>query len=174
MNTLKNFDKLVKKIIKRDSKYDLKVQLKEHPIKNTGLFAIKPIKKGEVIAHYKIGVYVYKGYTSPTNNVYTFNVYRKSGSDIKKYVGDINEHSFPLPINNIPFWGPFANEPSKGEVSNAEIDLNLDANYASRKTVKEGDTLVYDLVAIKNIKKGDEILWYYGEDYLRNYEVSKK
>ena len=33
---------------------------------------------------------------------------------------------------------------------------------------------IYKLVAIRHIKPGDEILWYYGPDYNRDYEVSKK
>lgn len=155
---------------------DLKVVLKKDPVKGVGLFAKKNIKKNEVIAYYKIQVFNYKTYKSPTNNVYTFNIYRKNGSEIKNLIGDITVDSFPSPVKNISYWAPFANEPSleKDEVSNAEVDLDLENNYKNRKTVKVGDTMVYKLVATKDINRGDEIMWYYGEDYIRDYAVSKK
>ena len=49
------------------------------------------------------------------------------------------------------------------------MDYNLDENYKNKKIVKIGDSLIYNLVAIKNIKKGDEILWDYGDEYVRDY-----
>ena len=51
--------------------------------------------------------------------------------------------------------------------------MNLDDNYNKRKKVVVGDTLIYKLVASKHIKPGDEIVWYYGPDYTRDYVVNK-
>lgn len=158
--------------IKKQNK-NKKVALKKHSVKGMGLFALQPIKKGEIIAYYKVTIHEHGKYKSPTNNVYTFNIYRKSGTDIKKYIGDIDNNSFPKEIDGVSFLAPFANEPSIGEKSNAEIDLDLDENYKNRRFVKAGENMIYKLVAIKNIKKGEEILWYYGDQYIRNYKVSK-
>jgi hypothetical protein len=171
---MNNFKLDIDTIKKRTSNKYVKVQLKKHPIKGIGLYATQNIQKNEVIAHYKITVYLYKNYDSPTKNVYTFNVYRKNGTDIKKYIGDISNDSFVKPVKNISFLAPFANEPSIGEKSNAEMELNLENNYKDRSHVNVGDTLIYNLVAIRDIKKGEEILWYYGEQYNRDYKVSKK
>ena len=49
---------------------------------------------------------------------------------------------------------------------------HLKQNYKKRTKVKEGQSMVYKLVAVRHIKPGDEILWYYGPDYNRDYEVS--
>lgn len=169
-----NFKKFVDKLKRKERLYRTKVELKEHPIKGMGLFARDKFKKGDIIAYYKVTVYDADKYISPTHNVYTFHIYRKNGAYIKKYIGDIDKSSFPNPVNGISFLGPFANEPSVGETSNAEVDLNLDENYSDRRWLRAGDTVIYNVIAIKTIKKGDEILWYYGDDYLRNYEVNEK
>ena len=157
------------KIKKQADSEKLKIELKKHPVKGFGLFAKRLIKKGEIIAFYKITVYSAIKYNSSTNNTYTFNVYKKDGTENKKYIGDIDSTSFPKSINNISFLAPFANEPSTNETINAEMDYNLDENYKNKKIVKIGDSLIYNLVAIKNIKKGDEILWDYGDEYVRDY-----
>lgn len=149
----------------------LKVTLKNHPIKGGALYAIKPIKKGELIAYYKIRLFRLDEYDSPTNNMYTFDVYTKSGNSSRKLIGDIDLTSFPDPINNIPFWAPFANEPMKNQKCNAEIDHNVKENYKNRKIAKAGSVLIYKLVATRNIARNDEITWYYGDNYERDYEV---
>ena len=154
----------------------LKVTLKKDKIKGTGLYATKGIKKGEIIAYYKIKVFNFDKYDSPTNNVYTFDVYTSKGNDSKTFIGDLDEDSFPPPLNGISFWAPFANEPTTKQKTNAEMDTNIDANYKDkgRKRVREGDSLIYELVAKRYIKPGEEIMWYYGEDYERDYEVGKE
>jgi hypothetical protein len=163
----------IKRILRKTkNKNLLTVTLKEGPIKGVGLYATKMIKKGEIIAHYKITIFDEKTYKSPTKYVYSFSIYNKSGKSNNKLIGDIDLDSIPPPINDITYWGLFANEPSGKQVENAEIDMNLHYNYKNRKRVKIGSTIVYDLVAIKNIKKGDEVVWYYGEDYERDYEVN--
>jgi len=153
------------------NKNKLKITLKKDPIKSSGVYATKPIKKNEVIAYYKVKVFNYDKYESPTGNMYTFNIYTKNGNESKTFIGDIDLDSFPLPENNITFWGPFLNEPSKGQKANAEVDNNIKENYKNRKRVKEGQTLIYKIVAKRNIKTGEELMWYYGEDYIRDYEV---
>ncbi len=155
------------------NKDKLKVILKKDNIKGTGIYAIKPIKKGETIAYYKITVFKHDTHKSPTGSVYTFTIYTAGGNPSQAFIGDIDLTSFPTPSpkNNIPFWGPFANEPSGNQKVNAEIDTNQRRNYKDKKRMQLGDSMVYDLVATRNIKPGEEVVWYYGEDYKRDYEV---
>lgn len=152
---------------------NLSVELRETKKKGKGLFATKSIKKGELIAYYKIKVFQKKGYVSPTNSVYLFEVYRKNGEPYKRLIGDVYEDSYPEPLNNITFWAPYANEPSKNQKSNSYIDLNLKENYEGKTYLQDGDIVIYKLVAKKPIRKGQEILWHYGPDYHREYEVGQ-
>ena len=45
-------------------------------------------------------------------------------------------------------------------------------NYKNKDRIKEGDTLIYKLVATENINVGEEICWYYGKSYKRNYKIT--
>tara|TARA_R110001599_G_scaffold287650_2_gene490244 strand:- start:2905 stop:3411 length:507 start_codon:yes stop_codon:yes gene_type:complete len=161
------------KVINRTDK-TLSVKLKKTKEKGISLFATKIINKGETIAFYKIKVFLTRTYDSPTNYVYYFEIYRKNGEAYKRLVGDIDADSFPEPIDGISFLAPFANEPSESQRVNAEIDINLKENYIGKTFLQPGDVLVYKLVASKKIRPGEEILWYYGKDYNRNYKVGKK
>ena len=162
------------KILKETpDKKNLNVTLKKSKDKGVGLFATKTIKKGDTIAYYKIQMFREKDYESPTDFVYSFEVYRKNGEIYKRLIGDIYPDSFPEPENNIPFWGPFANEPSQNQRTNADIEIDLEENYKDRNFSVPGDTMVYRLVATKIIRPQDEILWYYGRHYPRNYKVGK-
>ena len=164
-----SFDYLIKK-----NRKDLKVKLKKTKEKGLGLFANKDIKKGEILAYYKIKIFRTNTYESPTDSVYIFEVYRKNEEPYKRLIGDIYEDSFPDPVDNIPFWGPLVNEPSQNQRVNAEIDINTKENYKDKTFSSPEETMIYKLVATKKIRKGDEILWYYGKDYPRNYKVGKK
>ena len=153
----------------------LSVTLKKNKYAGTGLFATKNIKKGAVIAYYKMKLYkdtVNSPYKSPTKCMYCFTVYTKNGNMHKTLIGDLDTESAPQPKNNIPYWGYFANEPSGKQKENCEIDVNLSGNYKSKSRLKEGDFITYKLIASHNIKAGEEIVWCYGESYARNYETS--
>jgi hypothetical protein len=150
--------------------YDLKVTLKKN-FKGTSLYAKKSIKKGGVIAYYKFIVRKnIDDFEGVNNNMYTITIYNKNGRARNTLIGDVFKGSLEPPKHNIPFWAYFSNEPSKGQEENSRIDINLKSNYRNRDTVKPNDTMVYKLVAIKNIKVGEEITWCYGEEYIRNYE----
>lgn len=157
-----------KKLIKGKK---LDVTLKKDPIKGVGLYATNKIKKGEVIALYKIKVFLKKDHE--TDNIYVFEVYKKNGDDYKRLIGDIYEDSFSEPIDGIPFWAPFANEPNKSQRINSEIDIDLKGNFKDRNYLVPGDIVIYKLISTKMIKPGTEIMWYYGPDYERNYLVGK-
>ncbi len=150
---------------------NLKVTLKKTKKKGVGLYATQKIDKGEVIAFYKIKIFRKKDYESPTNSVYLIEVYQKNGKPYKTLIGDIDENSFPEPVDGIPFWAPFANEPSKNEKTNSELEIELKTNYSDRKYSTPGESMTYNLVATKKILPGEEIMWFYGKDYDRDYEI---
>lgn len=165
----------INKIIARTPNVDkLKIILKHDKIKGTGIYATKNIKENELIAYYKMKIFDYRTYNSPTNCVYAFDIYTQTGRESKNLIGDIDLSSFPNPLKDIPYWAPFANEPFPDQQLNAEIDTNLSENYANRKRARVGSYMVYKLVATKNIKPGDEITIYYGKDYKRNYDFDIK
>ena len=113
---------------------------------------------------------------SPYGDMYHFTIYKKNGDSYRNFVGDLYKGSLPLPKNDIPYWAYFSNEPSPGQKFNCEIDFQENENFTKkdRKTLKEGDTVTYALVSTKPIKKGEEILWCYGNSYNRNYKINKK
>ena len=152
---------------------ELSVALKRTELKGMGLYADKPIKKGDTIAYYKLKVFDTRNYTSPTDFTYAFSIYTKDGELIQNLVGDIDFNSLDRPINNVPFWGMFINEPSADQVINVEVDYNLDLNYKSGSELNTGDTIVYRFIATTDIEEGDEILWYYGKNYYRGYEINE-
>jgi hypothetical protein len=153
----------------------LPVTLKKHRLAGTGLFATKNIRKGQVISYYRMKVHTdsnKKRYRSPTKCMYCFTIYTKNGNASNNLLGDIDIESAPLPKKLIPFWAYFSNEPSGKQVENAEIDMNLDENYKKRSKVRDGDYMIYKLIATKPIKAGQEVVWCYGGAYDRNYKTS--
>lgn len=165
----------IDKILKRTKQLDdLKVTLKHDEKKGSGLFAVKHIKEGETIAYYKMTVFNINEYTSPTNLIYSFDIYSIKGKECKNSIGDLDTGSFPPPLNNIPYWGPFVNEPSPKQKLNAEIDIDSESNYKNRKRIKYGSHVTYKVIAKCDIKPGEEITIYYGKDYPRNYKINIK
>ena len=163
-----------RKILKETpNKKNLSVTLKKSPEKGVGLFATKTIKKGDTIAYYKIQIFLERTYESPTDFVYSFEVYRKNGQKYQRLIGDIYDGSFPLPENDIPFWGAFVNEPSENGRTNADIEIDLENNYKDRNFSVPGETMIYKLIATRKIQPKEEILWYYGKNYKRDYKVGK-
>ena len=151
---------------------NLKVILKKDPIKGAGLYATKQIVTDETIAYYKITVFDYRYHKSPTNYVYAFGVYTLNEKESKNLLGDIDLNSFPEPLNNIPFWAAFVNEPSNDQSINSRIDLNTSENYKGIKIMRKGRQIIYKLIATKDIMPDEEITIYYGKDYPRTYEIN--
>ena len=164
-----------KKLVKSADRKKVKTTLKKTEGKGVGLYSTKKIEQGEVIAYYRIKVFRQKDYESPTNGTYTFEVYRKNGEAYKRLIGDIAEDSFPNPgEDNITFWAPFANEPTVQQRTNAEIDTNVKETYLNKTFSMIDDIVDYKLVASRDIAPNEEIMWYYGDQYSRNYKVGKK
>lgn len=148
----------------------LKVTLKKVRNKGVGLYATKPIKEDGLIAYYKVTIFREKGYKSPTNMAYSIAIMTKGDKKSKTFLGDLTVESLPPPCRGIPYWGYFSNEPSGKQEPNCYIDNNLKENYRGKKIVKEGDVFIYKLRAMRDIKKGEEITWCYGEGYERDYD----
>jgi len=152
----------------------LRVYLKKS-YKGVSLFAREPIKKGQIVSYYKIKVISERSKVKRVKDgIYTFNIYSKDDEKIKKYYGDICMESLDTPRRGIPFFGYFANEPSNGQVCNTRVDINLKENYSDRDEVRPGDFMVYRLIALRDISMDDEICWYYGDHYDRDYDISDR
>lgn len=151
----------------------LKTTLKKIRNKGIGTFANRNIKQNEVVLYYLLKAYNLKRFPNLFNNVYTVELYTKRGNNIKSLVGDLcNESLIEPDSNGVAYWGYFANEPSTVQESNTFLDTNLNENYLNRSRIKEGDYVLYRLIATRDIKKGEEITWCYGSLYSRNYETS--
>jgi len=160
----------------------MKIELKKNPVKGVGIYATSRIKDGEIVALYRLQVFRTETYRSITGNAYCFSIYTRQGNESKTFIGDLVPESLQDPIlvedRYIPYCGYFANEPSPDQISNVWVDMNIKENYRTRKILKEGNFIVYKLVAIKDIEPGDEIVWHYGDsyhgrDYLVNPETQK-
>ena len=108
-----------------------------------------------------------KTISPPKKDMYHFTVYNKKGYEYKKLTGDLYTGSLPNPKNNIPYWGYLSNEPMCDEKYNADADMSN-----NKSKVREGDTLTYTIIAEKDIKKGEEVMWCYGSSYARTYPTS--
>ena len=86
----------IDRILKETNTTNLKVTLKKDPTKGTGLYTTKSIKKGEIIAYYKLKTVKYHNYKSPTNLVYAFDVYTIKGNESKMLIADIDLTVFNL------------------------------------------------------------------------------
>ena len=151
----------------------LKTTLKKIRNKGIGIFANRNIKQNEVVVYYLLKAYNLKRFPNLFNNVYTVELYTKRGNNIKSLVGDLcNESLIEPDSNGVAYWGYFSNEPSTVQESNTFLDTNLNENYLNRSRIKEGDYVLYRLIASRDIKKGEEITWCYGSLYSRNYETS--
>jgi SET domain-containing protein len=166
---MEDFLDIDKVLRKTKDKTKLKVTLK-HNQKGSSVYAKRQIKKGEVVLYYMFKLFNRDDYESPTNFDYAMKIYDKKDNIVRKYKGDIDETCMPKPKRGIPYWGVFANEPSPGEEDNVELNTNNKSNNKTK--MKDGKHLTYKLVAIKDIKRGEEIMWGYGDSYPREYEVA--
>ena len=170
-NMLLHMDRILNNTKNKDN---IKIILKKDNIKGTGVYATQFIEEGETIAYYRIRIFNQSTYKSPTNFIYTFSIYGTKGKKCDHLIGDIDSESIPEPLNNIPYWGMFVNEPFTNQDINSEVDINTDYNYIERKRVRVGMYLVYKIVAKRDIDIDEEITIYYGDEYERDYELKLK
>ena len=94
------------------------------------------------------------------------------GEEIEDLAGNICSESLQLPTKDgITYWAYFSNEPSMGQKENCTLKFKNILEETKKKKLKEGDFVVYPLIATSNIEKGDEIVWCYGSDYERDYKT---
>jgi hypothetical protein len=152
--------------------HDLDCTLKRTS-KGVSIIAKKPIKKGKIVAYYKILLFDINTHKGVKNSTYTISIYNKNGSENNNLIGDLYLGSLESPKYNIPFWGYLSNEPSPPkQTENVFLDINLKQNYKNKKKLKVGDTMIYKLIATRDIKIGEEICWCYGDNYARKYKVN--
>jgi hypothetical protein len=151
------------------NKTKLNVTLKYNN-KGAAIYAKNKIKKGDVVVYYLFKIFDKKTYDSPSDNEYSMKVYDKKDNINEKYIGDVDITCIPQPKRNIPFWGVFSNEPSIGDHDNVKLDTNNKSNNKTK--IKVGKYFTYKLVATRDIKRGEEIMWGYGTFYERDYEVA--
>lgn len=125
-----------------------------------GLVATKKIRKHSYFALYLVQI---KHADDVRDSTYAISV-----PDRDDLVGDIcGDSVLPPTAGGLPFWGHFANEPTKTERENTAFSLI----YNPRKV---GRYALYGLYATETIRIGEECMWCYGESYnaARNYETS--
>jgi len=154
-----------------------------------GVFARRDLKKGTLVAYYVIklskhftktpsptkGMYVTDAPASPSNpekNSRTF------FGDIGQDAGDVfGRHVF----KGKPVCGHVINEPGMDEIENCHMptttwDASLlkDGTGRRRAVFKAGDVVFHNIKTFRAVKKGEELITVYGDDYERNYKVGKK
>lgn len=159
-----------KELVRHAKGHKLKIKLRTHPQAGRFVVATANIKKGSIVAYYQGMVFPerLKGFD---NSSYRFELPTAGGGFSRKYLIDIYLGSFPSPVRGVPFWGPFMNEPTLEKSENIEPRYNLPRNYRNKDAKKAGDIYIIDMVAIKNIKKGEAVTWCYGEEYGRKYKA---
>ena len=152
---------------------NLRVTLKHDTIKGIGVYATKQIKENEIVAYYILKVFEADKYVSPTNEVYTFAVFTKSGKIDDKLIADITPDCFTYPIKNVPYWGCFINEPIPKQILNTKFipEIKKNSKMCEKNKIHAGDYVTYSVQAIRDIDIGDELTTYYGDEYKRDYVI---
>lgn len=140
-----------------------------HNAKGKCLLATQTIKKDQILAYYKVKVVDYRTYTYPHGNTYLISIAKRNGSEHTYLIGDMYSGSDRLPSKGVPYLAQYANEPYPTETTNCYIDTLSAFNF--RRTIREGDTVTYALRASRRIRTGEEIVWHYGDNYERDYQV---
>lgn len=166
---MRGVDPIVARSLQKNVK-GVKCTVRRGP-KGNSLFCTKPIRKNSVIAYYKFLVHKWDKLKGYKHNMYVMTVYNH-GRESKTFIGDVFPGSLEKPKRGIPFIAHFSNEPSGRQKENCYLDIRTKANYRNRSRVKEGDTMVYCLRALRNIEKNEEIVWCYSSSYQRGYKAN--
>lgn len=152
------------------------VEVKASAKHGLGLFAKIDIERGQRIAIYQViarpasEIDEIYGVILPTTTEESFD-YILAGVPIKDTSRFVDYEGHIL--RNLAM---FINEPSPEETSNVDILMNRIENLVRRgqERAKINDVFTYYFYTLRDIKAGEEILWYYGENYHRDYPVSKR
>lgn len=151
------------------------VEIKESPGRGQGLFAKRDIKNGDYVAMYRV-VARPNEETDPIYGVVLPTLTKESFDD--KLTGvpikdtSISTIKDGILIRNIAMY---INEPGPNESSNVDILMNRVENLIrkNKQRADVNDIFDYYFYATRDIKAGEELLWYYGPYYNRNYSISK-
>jgi len=157
-------------IKKECKKYkNCKTFLKKTKKKGLGVFANKNIKKGEIICYYLVKIHDKQNFNNIFDNVYTISIVNIENERMDNLIGDIFEQSLLFPsLDGIAYWGYLVNEPSGKQTKNS-ICVPCEENFIFKNKLEPGNLYRYNILAITDIKKGDEIMWHYGERYNRTH-----
>lgn len=134
----------------------MKIFVKKRSGRGLGIVAQEDIPAGRVIAYYRVR-------TIPIDvHDYKCGHYRV-GIDSKRD-GVLDETLVYGIYRNIPYIGPYCNEPPHGKKMNVDL---FQAGPTKRHGYKD-----MKFVSITEIKKGEEIFWCYGNSYSRSYSTS--
>jgi len=148
-----------------------------------GVYARRNLSKGMLVCYYGIKCVKESGYKSPTKFVYlvcapattTNSQYnsRTLSGDIGEDAGDVfGRYVF----RGKPVCGHVINEPSELETENCVMPKTVwDAKEIGDRTAfKAGDILFHEVRTLRTVKKGEELMTMYDDDYERNYKKGKK
>jgi hypothetical protein len=150
-----------------------KVRLRKSKKFGLEVVCSKPIRKGETVAYYRFKVHRESTNVPYKEGMYNMTVFSKKDNGSRSLIGDLYSGSLEMPDkNNISYYAFFCNEPSGKDQENCFLDVELKHNYRWRKLVKEGEIMRYSLKALRPIKKGERVVWCYGESYMREYPTN--
>jgi|Transcript_62791 hypothetical protein len=148
-----------------------------------GVYARRDLKKGVVVAYYGIKLVKEISSKSPTKFVYLTCApaspkrphanSRTLAGDIGKDAGDVfGRYVF----KGKPVCGHVINEPSEHETENCDMPATVwdEKEIGDRKTFRVGDIVFHEVRTLRTVKKGEELVTMYDDDYERNYKVGKK
>lgn len=154
----------------------LNVELRQTRDKGIGLFMTEDVKEGRVIAYYPA---IVRDSSEPgvCGGMYRLSIFDKDDEIESHIAGDVDvaeDRPLPNPINNLPFWAHFANEPSGSQELAAALWFDDPAIYRGRKNylrhrrrspLEPGDTYILELVSLRDISAGEEVTICYGSSY---------
>jgi len=165
------------------------IVIKHHPGKQGyGVFARRNLRKGALVAYYAIKLFrVSKSNKpTPTNDMYVTcapSSPKNPKGWSRTFYGDIGKHAGDVfgryVFRGKPVCGHVINEPGKGERENCDMpttvwDASLLKDGRKRPHFKAGDVVFHDIKTLRPVKKGEELVTVYNDDYQRNYELGKK
>lgn len=153
-----------------------------------GAFARRDLKKNTPVAYYVIKLVKNFTHKSPTKFVYLTTAPSspsRPNSTSRTFEGDIGQDTGDVFGRYIfrerPVCGHVFNEPSEHQTQNCDMvrfvwDAGLlkESDGKSRTTFKAGDVVFHEIRTLRAVKKGEELMTMYGDDYERKYKVGKK
>ena len=133
------------------------VQVEPVPGKGLGVVTQVTLEENAVAAYY-MGKLIPKG-----KGASRFAVTSKEGETM-----ELGSSSFPAPEDGVPYIGPFANEPTGRVWRDGEPNCVLRSHHIESHA---GRLRRFALITLREVKRGEELVWDYGPSYgPRDYE----